>query len=370
MPFPMPTPTELTRRMESRMELALRAARPDASPAAIARAVRSPRGTIAALIRVTAMALYENHLHLRWWGDQYFPDTAEAENLERHASIWGVVRRAATRAVGTVWVQGEVGTVIPAGAVLIGSLGTYTVDEAETITLDAEEGWMLVEVTAVDPGANGNIATEDTPLSLETPIAGLTEPVAYVSAEGLLGGTAIETDASLLARLLQAIQEPAHGGAAFDYPVWVQNQFAAVQVKTLPNWVGEGTVGVAIAMGTALVPRVPTGPETAAIAAYLEIVRPVTAEVIIVPVELLTVDFTILIDPFTIAVKSAVETAIKAFFAAEAKIGTRLPRSRLSEAISAAAGEYRHELTLPAADILPAAHQLAIPGVITWVAPT
>lgn len=370
MPFPLPTPTELTRRLESRMELALRAARPDASPAAIARAVRSPRGILAAIVRVTAMALYEAHLHLRWWGNQYFPDSAEVENLERHASIWGVVRRAATRAVGQATVQGAVGTTIPAGSVLIGATSDYTVDEAVTITVDDADGEVTISITANEAGPDGNLAIEGTPLTFETPIAGLAEPVAYVGAEGILGGAAIESDASLLSRLLELIRDPAHGGAAFDYPRWVQNSFAAVQVKSLPNWVGEGSVGVVVAMGTALLPRAPTETELDDIAAYLETVRPVTAEVIMVPVELLAVDLTILVDPYTAAVRAAVEAAIKAFFAAEAKIGTRLPKSRLSEAISAAAGEYRHELSVPAADILPSASQLPVPGTITWVAPT
>lgn len=316
------------------------------------------------------MALYETHLHLRWWGDQYFPDTAEIENLKRHASIWNVVQRPATRAVGRVRVQGAVGAVIAAGSVLIGATSRYTVDEAVTIEEAAEDGWVEISITAVDAGADGNVIVVDTPLSFETPIAGLAEPVAYVGAEGVLGGAAIESAASLLARLLEVIQEPAHGGAAFDYPVWVKNSFAAVQVETLPNWAGRGTVGVVVAMGTKLLPRVPIEAEIDAIAAHLETVRPVTAEVIVLPVVLQPIDMTILIDPYTNAVKAAVETAIKAFFAAEAKIGTRLPKSRLSEAISAATGEYRHELSIPAGDILPDDTALPVPGVITWLAPS
>ncbi|MCX5497334.1 baseplate J/gp47 family protein [Kaistia dalseonensis] len=368
MPFPISSPQALTRRLESLMEAELRRARPDAAPAAIARAVRSPRGVISALIRVTALAVYEVHLHLRWWGDQYFPDTAEAEFLARHASIWGVVRRPATRAIGYAWVQGAVGTIIPAGALLIGLGATFTVTEAVTIEESDEEGWARLSVEAVDTGIAGNTAA-DTPLTLSAPIVGLVEPVAYVDESGLTGGAVVETDASLLARLLEIIREPAHGGAFFDYPVWIKNKFAATQVAALGNWVGPGSVGVVVAMGTALLPRVPTEAEITAMATYLDEVRPVTAEVIVLPVILVEQPLTILLDPFEVSVKTAVQAAVSTIFAAEAKIGTRLPKSRLSEAISAATGEYRHELTIPAGDILPGARELPIPGAITWVAP-
>jgi len=361
MPFPLPTPAELTRRLETEMEQALLAVRPDASPAAVARSVRSPRGVVAALIRVTAMALYENHLHLRYWGAQYLPDTAERAQLERHASIWGIVRRPATRAIGLAAVEGDEGTIVPEGAILIGANATYEVTTAAEL---GAEGAVL-DIRAVLAGPDGN-ADAGTPLSFETPIAGLAAPIAVVDEDGLVGGSDIEGDASLLARLLQTIREPAHGGAFFDYPAWVQNHFAAVEVKTLPNWVGLGTVGVAVAMGTALDPREPTEPEIEAIAAYLETVRPVTAEVIVLGAELVSQDFTIAIDPFNVGVKNAVTAAITAFFAAEARIGQRIPRSRLSEAISAAAGEYRHEVLDPAGDIVPEASELIVPGSITW----
>lgn len=364
MPFPLKTPADLTRRAEALMEAALRKARPNVDPAAISRSVRSPRGMIAATIRVMVMLVYELHLHLRWWGDQLFPDTAEAEYLERHASIWGVTRRPATRAIGYATVAGANGATVPVDAVLVGAGGLlYTVTAGATIVA----GTATITVRALDAGADGNAAA-DTRLSFQTDIDGLNPQEAVVDADGLTGGAAIESLASLLARLLAEIREPAHGGAQGDYPKWVQNTFAAARVRTLPNWVGEGTVGVCVAMGTTALPRAPTPAELAAMAAHLEGLRPVTAEVIMVAVDLLAVPITLAVDPDETRVRQAVNASILTHFAADADIGARLYRSRLSEAISAASGEYRHELSVPAADVVPTDIQLPVPGALTWAA--
>lgn len=102
MPFPLPTPEQLTRQQEAFLEAEVRRVRPTASPQAIARAVRSPHGLLAVIARCQAMALYGAHLHLRWWGDQYLPDTADEELLGRHADIWGIsLERGAERASAT-----------------------------------------------------------------------------------------------------------------------------------------------------------------------------------------------------------------------------------------------------------------------------
>lgn len=375
MPFPLPTPEELTRRQEAEFEAALRryadAKGLTVSPEAIARAVRSPHGLISAFARVNAQALYEAHLHLRWWGDQYMPDTAEIENLERHCDIWGIVRRPATKAIGKVTFEGANGTVIPLGLELIAPSGALF-ETTETGPIAA--GVKLVTVRALEAGSGGNVAAAER-LTLVSPLGGLSRQDALVDADGLAGGAAIETDTSLLERLLERIQDPPHGGAAFDYPVWVKNAFAAAHVKTLPNWVGRGTVGVAVAMGTKAAPRAPTPAEITAIGDYLGTlnsqtgVRPVTAEVLVLAAAITPIALTIAIDPDEVRVRTAITEAHAAFYVRDAAIGGVIFRSRLSEALSSAAGEYRHELIAPAANVVSTALQLPTPGAITWAAP-
>ncbi|NIX75379.1 baseplate J/gp47 family protein [Microvirga terricola] len=377
MPFPLPSIDDLVRQQEAFMEFSLRrfaeAKGLNVSPEAIARAVRSPVGMVSAIVRGQAQSLYTCHQHLRWWGDQYMPDTAEIEQLIRHSGIWGIFRRPATKAIGKVVFEGSPGTAIPVDLELRSASGVLY----RTTTLGAipAGGSATVNISASDAGVAGNLAGGSI-LTLVSPLVGLSQQRGIVDAEGLAGGAEEEDLNSLLDRLLKRIREPAHGGAFFDYPNWIFNAFAASHVRTLPNWVGKGTVGVCIAMGTKAEPRVPTSTELDAMLDYLgrvnsqtQGVRPVTAEVVMVPAELLPVPMQVRLTPDEIAIRNAVTSAQKAFFARDAAIGEKLYLSRLSEAISAAQGEYAHDLLDPVANVVPTPRQLPVPGSVTWAGP-
>ena len=366
MPAPLPSPVEITRRAEARLEAALKRARPDKSPAAIARAVRSEKGLLAAIARVQGQGLYNTHLHLRWNVDQLLPDTAEAEFLIRHAGIWGVFRRPATKAVGFAIFTGIPGTVVPAELDLRLPGGGLAVTSAAGV-IDSS-GEVTIALEAAEGGNLGNTPSGST-LPIVTVQAGLDPQTAVLDADGMAGGSEEENDVSLLARVLAEIRQPAHGGAKHDYPKWIQNDFAAAKVATVPLWVGPGSVGVIVAMGSAVAPRVPIPAELDAMAAHLDVLRPVTAEVYVRPVVLLAVPLQLAVVPDTLPVRAAVEGAGRAHFAAEAEIGGLLARSRLSEALSAASGEYRHYLALPSADIQPERDELPVPGAFTWDPP-
>ena len=363
MPAPLPSPDEITRRAEARLEAALRRIRPNKSPAAIARAVRSEKGMLAAIARVQGKGLYNTHLHLRWNVDQLMPDTAEAEFLIRHASIWGVFRRPATKAVGYAVFTGIAGTAVPAGLDMRLPGGGLGVTSAAGVI--GGGGTVTIAVEAAEGGVLGNSAGGAT-LPIVTVQAGLDPQLAVLDDDGMAGGAEEENDVSLLARVLVEIREPGHGGNKNDYRVWVQNAFAVAKVETVPLWVGPGSVGVIVATGTAVAPAVPIPAELDAMATHVEVLRPVTAEVYLRPVVLLPVPIQIAIVPDTAAVRAAVQGAAAAHFAAEAEIGQRFPRSRLSEAISAASGEYRHYFTAPAGDIVPARDALPTLGAFSW----
>jgi uncharacterized phage protein gp47/JayE len=365
MPFPLPTPDELAESQAAEMAAALKALRPEVSPVAIDRAVRSEKGLVAAHVRTDALGLYGTHLHLRWWGDQYMPDTAEAEHLIRHASIWGVYQREATRAVGYAAFTGTPGLAVPTGLQLR-TPGGGLVETSEAGVLDGA-GEATLALIATEGGTAANTAGGAT-LPIVTALAGLDPQAATLDADGLSGGTAEEDDVSLLERLLAVIREPGHGGAEFDYPNWVRSAFAASKVKAIGGWTGAGSVGVVVAMGTALAPEEPSPAEIAAIAAHLEGLRPVTAEVHVVSYLPLVVPFTLAITPDTLANRAAAQAALDDHFAREARIGTGMPLSRISEAISAANGEYAHRIEEPAAAIAPEPRELPIRGAVTWEA--
>jgi len=365
MPFPIPTPEELTRRQEAYMEAALIAYveknNLNVSPQAISRAVRSPVGVLSAIIRNNALTLYENHLHLRWWGDQYFPDTAENEYLERHASIWGIFRRPATKAVGYAVFSGTTGTVIPAEFEMTTPSGEIVMtQEAETID---DTATVMIAVMAQNAGIEANTAP-DSILKSVSVLSGLEHIV--LDKEGLNGGTLVETDTSLRERVIEKIRQPAHGGASFDYPVWIQNSFPAAKVAVVSSWTGLGSVGVIVAMGSKTIPRIPTEAELQAMQTYINTVKPVTAEVYVRPVILTEQPLEIELSPDTSTVRRSVSSAVSTFFARESEIGGILYYSRLSEAISSATGEYSHRLIKPAQNMTLPRQELAVPGDITW----
>lgn len=375
MPYPQPSLEELTRSQESRLEAALQAHAAeqglDVTSDAIARAVRSPRGLFSAIVRNNAQLLWGAHMHLSWVGRQVLPQTADEEALLSHADTWGIYRRAPTRAIGRVTLAGAPTLAIPAGLELRAPTGAILAT-TQAGALDGE-GAGVFEVRALAPGPGGNVAG-GVALPLVSPLAGLDPQSATVDVDGVAGGADIETPAALLDRLLARIRRPPHGGAAFDYPTWVLNAFAASHVAVRPLFYGPGTVGVVVAMGSRTAPRPPTPTEIEAIARHLGQIngphgeRPVTADVTVLGASLVELPLTLEVEPDTPGVRAAIAAAHAAFLAREAAIGEPVYFSRLSEAISSAVGEYRHVLMAPTRDVAYGPLQLPTPGPITWVA--
>ncbi|MBR0681903.1 baseplate J/gp47 family protein [Roseomonas eburnea] len=356
MTWPLPTPDAIAERLAGGMETALETAdrRVDA---------RSPNTVLGVLARVVAMGQFDLWLYQRRIADDLMPDTAAAEALERHADIWGVTRLPASPAIGSATFTGSDGTLLPAGLELRAASGQiYTTDSVAEIS----GGTATVAVLATEAGAAGN-QVAGAVLQLVAPIAGVLPQSAVVAAGGLTGGADLEADEALRSRLLARIRQRPHGGAAYDYEEWARAASPDVaHVAVYGNWAGLGTVAVVIGMRG---PRAPETEELAAVAAHIAPLRPVTADVQVLAAVPVEVDITLTLSPDTVQTRAAVEAALATYFAADARIGQRLARSRISEAISSAAGEYSHSLTLPAADVEPEATELPILGTITFEAP-
>lgn len=330
---------------------------------------RTPRSSDEMLVRIMMLASHGLHGHLAWVAEQIHEDTAEAEILARQASIWGIARTPATKAVGSVAVTGTDGTALPAGAVWRRSDGQLYATTAD-LTLDGTSG--EVALLAQAAGASGNCPAA-TPLTLVSPVAGVMSAAAVAEAEdgsGLSAGADEESDEDLRARVIERIQNPPHGGNARDYVLWARSVAGVIGVRIYPLWTGLGSVGVFFLMrridGSS---PIPTVPEVAAVQAVLDLNRPVTATGVLAlaPVALTTA-FTLKVSPDTAAAKAAVTAAMDAYYAAEAAIGGTIELSRLSAAISAAAGEYAHKIVSPSAAIVAAQNQLPVRGAITWQA--
>lgn len=345
MPFARPTPTQLRERIAAEIEAAL--------PGADARQRRSVEEV---LTRMLAVASHELHGHVSWAARQILVDSAEAEQLDRHAAIWGITRLPATAAQGTVVFGGSMLSVVPDGTQLLRADGALFVLLGDTST-----GAAGGEVRALAAGAAGNTAGSTT-LTLATPVGGV-DPVATVAAGGLAGGAETETDAALRARVLARIQAPPAGGARDDYVAWARGVAGVGRVWVLPLWLGAGTVGVTFLDAAG---AVPAGPLVAQVQTAIDALRPVTAAVTVFAPSVLSVPINLQISPDNAATRSAILAELDAFFVREAQPGGIVRFSRLSAAISSAAGETWHQLLSPTADVPTAAGQIALRGTVTW----
>jgi len=73
------------------------------------------RSVVSVLARCEAGLVHGLYGYLEWLADQPFVDKAEVEYLERHLRIWGVSRKAAVAAKGSISLPGTNGAVLPAG---------------------------------------------------------------------------------------------------------------------------------------------------------------------------------------------------------------------------------------------------------------
>ncbi len=324
------------------------------------------RAVATVFARVLAGAAHLLHGHLEFVGEQVMPDTAIVKYLERWASIWGISRTPAAYAGGSVDMTGTNGGVIPAGTKYSRADGWEYESQAEA-TIAA--GVASVEVEALTAGADGN-AEEDVELVLVTPITGVNSS-GYVDSDELSGGADEEDDDGLRERVLDRIRRPPMGGAEADYEKWALEVAGVTRVWVYPEYTGPGTVGVTFVRdddGTGS-DIIPDAGEVEDVQDYIDARRPVTAAVTVFAPVADPVALTITVVPNTTAVKAAVENELADMFYRDGEPGGTILLSRIHEAISLAAGESDHTLTVPAANYDAAAGDLPMLGTITWVDP-
>lgn len=349
MSFVRPTLSELIERARGDIETRL--------PAADSRLRHSVLDVLARTHSGAAAGLYG---YLDFLARQLMPDTAEAEYLARWSSIWGVYRKAATAARVTLAASGVNGSVIPAGTELQRIDGTlYRTRFSATIV----SGSALLSADAVEAGVAGDLAIY-TALTFSSPIAGVAAEVSVSALD--ITGTEEEDDASLTARLLDRIRKPPQGGTSNDYVAWALAQPGVTRAWAYGAWMGLGTVGLTFVM-EGRDDIIPDVGDVAEVQAALDLLRPVTAELIVFAPTAVPVDIVIRVAPDTGEVQSAISAELADFFSRDSEPGATLYRSRMQEAISLAAGEFNHDLILPGSDIESIAGELLVLGTVTFV---
>jgi uncharacterized phage protein gp47/JayE len=217
--------------------------------------------------------------YIDWLSLQLLPDTAETVWLDRHGQIWLVNsdgttgRKQATMAAGTVLVTGTIGSIVPVASLLSGGTG---IDYQTTQQAVVGNGPTPASVIALDAGTQGN-QLGGTPLSFAVPPIGV-DTLATV--EEMTGGVDTETDDELRARILQRIQQPPMGGDADDYVQWALAVPGVTRAWCFPQEMGMGTCSVRFMMDDLRAENggFPLPDDVAAVAAYINSVRPVTVK--------------------------------------------------------------------------------------------
>ena len=153
-----------------------------------------------------------------------FPEWSYGIYLDELAKGRGITRRAATRATGTVTIDGAEGTVIPTDSVF----STASVDSNPSISYKTKEeakipaeGTIDIDVYCTQFGTIGNTAA-NTIIFNDGRISGIT---AVINKEAITGGTEQERDDVLSVRILEydATQGQSFVGNPGDYKRWAKS---------------------------------------------------------------------------------------------------------------------------------------------------
>lgn len=289
---------------------------------------------------------------------------ADSDTLERWASLVGSKKKKATAAGGTVAVSKSTpGARVPVDTVLQRADGVdYIVTAEATVGAD---GAAAVTVAALDPGSAGNAAAGVKLAPGET-LAGIVSPL-VVGADGLTGGVNVESDESLLERFLEywKAAEELDG----PYARLAKKVAGVTRAWEYGQEMGLGTITVRFVMDAKPDTIIPTEAEITTVEAYMQTYRPPGSKALYVVAPVPDpLDITLAVSPDTSAVRAAIEAEVDDFVKREHEPGDPTILSRLSEAISAADGEYAHRLISPTETVTRAAYQIAVPGTITWEA--
>jgi uncharacterized phage protein gp47/JayE len=320
-------------------------------------------GDFAIRANATGAAIEGLYQHQQWVVRQMLPDTADSDYLERWCRLYGLTRKPAAMATGTIIFNGTVGSVIPIGTESKTSSGVnFATTAAGTI---GAGGTTTVAAQAVLAGSASN-QTGGSALTLTAAPSGIQSQATIAI---MTGGIDVENDASLLNRLLARIRLPPCGGAAHDYLAWASEVGGVDGAWVYPLRRGMGTVDMIITTAEGL----PSADLISAVQAHIDSVRPVTADARVygptpVPV---AITGTLAVAPGYVLgqVVASIRTVLAKYFASLAP-GETVYFSRLAAVISAVPGVVDFILSAPAANVatrVDATHlEIATLGLVTF----
>jgi len=309
--------------------------------------------------------------YIDWLALQLLPDTAETEWLDRHGKIWLVNadgstgRKMPTLAHGIVEFTGQAGFPVPKGTQLDYVSNQMSFETMADIVLDGALPTQ-VAVRALDPGIAGNLPT-GTKVSMALVLPGVDQTAEVVD---MTGGTDIESDEQLRARVLRRIQQPPMGGAAHDYEAWALAVPGVTRAWCYPLEMGIGTVTLRFMMDDLRADNdgFPLQEDVDAVEAYVNSKRPVAVKDFFV-VAPLKQEITCIIDnlvPDTPAVRGEIEASLREMLRTLAAPGQTIFAAWKTYAIMNAPSIVSFHLANNEDDIMESPGHMAVLGSIVY----
>lgn len=312
--------------------------------------------------RAYAGAVHGVNGHIEYLERNMLPDLCDEQWLLRHAGMKKCPRKEAQPAAGWLRISGvSDGITVSAGAVAVYQ-GSNPVQYVATEAATSSGGVLRLPITCAETGYHTNL-DDGEGMILSEPVAGLSSSGV---ADSVQGGTDLESVDDWRARVLDRWYFTPQGGSDTDYQVWAEEVPGVTRAWCYRHWMGAGTVGVFVVDDNSET-MVPSAAIIAAARQHIEPKAPVaSAELYLLGINLKLVAHRIKVTPDTPAVRSAVTAALREFYRREGGPEQTIAPSRLSEAISAANGEYKHQLLAPAAEFTTAKGEIVALGATTW----
>ncbi len=276
------------------------------------------------------------------------PDTAEGKYLESWCAIWGIYRKKATFAEGTITLTGTPNAEIKKDTQVQFKDNIY---KLKTGVIIGEEGAIEAPVISYKAGLEGNLVGEYSGF-LISPVDYVAQAVTTV--KGFSGGSETEDNESLRYRLFLRLRKPAMGGSYEDWQRWTLEVAGVSRVWIYPHEMGKGSITIRFMMDNVYDDGLPREQDIQRVYEHINALnrKPVTADVYVVPPIPFPVDININnLSPDTPEVREAIRQSLTSFFKAEMEPGKWVRKSKLIESISLATGEDWHNLTLPETSI-------------------
>ena len=305
--------------------------------------------------------------------EKFFPDTGDEATIIRWGALYNLPRKDATFAEIIIDVTATAGGTIPAGQVYVRSDGQlYDVKDEVVIPVSTT---LPVTIVAQTEGDTPNMDPGDK-ISLQSAITGIQSEALVVSTT--IEGEDLEDIELYRQRVLDRLQAPPSGGTVNDFIAFALKVPGVTRVWVLPNFLGEGTVGVTFVEDDED-PIIPDASKVAEVQTQLLLDEPqgTAGSTAFAPTEA-KINPEIQLKPNTSEVRTAVIAELEDLLIREAEVkgasdpdqvglsvqfDGKIRLSQINEAISIAAGETDHVLLSPTVDFDPGTGGLVTLGI-------